>query len=100
MRMRRWRRRGRIDVEPIRPAGEMAAFSMADLEPGQSAEITMVLAVGRIRNRLLDLGFRRGERVQMVRRAPLRDPLEFRINGGHISLRRAEASLIKVIQVG
>jgi Fe2+ transport system protein FeoA len=30
----------------------------------------------------------------------LRDPLEFRLSGGHISLRRADADLIKIKQVG
>ena len=95
---RRWRG-GRGQTEPIRPTTARDALSMADLEPGQSGEIIDVLAVGVIRNRLHDLGFRRGKIVQLVRRAPLRDPLEFRIDYGHISLRRADAALIKVKQV-
>jgi len=100
MRLHRRRRRRCINPEIIRPSSDLEAFSLADLQPGQSGEITAVLAVGSIRHRLLDLGFRRGEQVQMVRQAPLKDPLEFRLNSGHISLRRAEASLIKVREVG
>jgi ferrous iron transport protein A len=42
------------------------------------------------------LGFRYGEQVELVRKAPLADPLEFRINGGHISLRRADARAIEI----
>ena len=95
----RWRG-AQLAAEPIRPHAERGALSLADLEPGERGEITAVTAVGSIRNRLLDLGFRRGEIVQLVRRAPLRDPLEFRLTGGHISLRHADADLIKIKQVG
>jgi len=42
------------------------------------------------------MGFMPGTEVTVVKRAPLRDPWEYRIKGCHISLRREEASEILV----
>lgn len=50
-------------------------------------------AVGR---RLFDLGFATGVEIEMIRKAPLRDPLMFRVAGGEMLLRRGEASKIVV----
>ncbi|HET6584240.1 MAG TPA: FeoA domain-containing protein [Nannocystaceae bacterium] len=46
--------------------------------------------------RLAEMGFVAGTPVQLVKVAPLGDPLQFRVRGYHISLRRAEAARIRV----
>lgn len=46
--------------------------------------------------RLMEMGLLEGERVSMVGVAPLGDPLEFLVQGYHISLRRAEARRVRV----
>lgn len=71
-------------------------LSLADLKPGQAGNIVVMAATGRIRNRLWEMGFRCGQRIELVRSAPLADPMEFKLNGSHISLRRAEAKRIMV----
>ena len=42
------------------------------------------------------MGFIRGKRVSVVKSAPLRDPVEYRILDSNVSLRRSEAGLIEV----
>ena len=37
-----------------------------------------------------------GERLRLVRRAPLGDPIEVEIGGAHLALRHADAALIQV----
>ena len=37
-----------------------------------------------------------GATVQVIRRAPLGDPVDLRVRGYHLSLRREEASLVHV----
>ena len=49
-----------------------------------------------VTRRLFDLGFMPGEPVERLRRAPLGDPLMFRVGGIEIVLRRAEAHRILV----
>ena len=46
--------------------------------------------------RLLEMGLTRGSEFEVVRYAPLGDPMEIRIRGYNLSLRRAEARAIEV----
>jgi ferrous iron transport protein A len=59
----------------------------------------MVVAVGgdpELRRRLLEMGFCNGASVEVVRRAPLGDPIEFRLRGYHLSLRDEQAAHVSV----
>jgi Fe2+ transport system protein FeoA len=47
--------------------------------------------------RLLEMGFVPGTAVQLIKRAPFGDPLEFQVRGCHVSLRAAEAAQIAVV---
>lgn len=49
-----------------------------------------------ISRRLFDLGFAPGVEVELVRWAPLRDPMMFRVAGAEMLLRRTEAARIIV----
>src|SRR5438045_8448043 len=49
-----------------------------------------------LRRRLLEMGFCNGARVQVVRRAPLGDPIEFRLRGYHLSLRNEQAKYVQI----
>ena len=44
-------------------------------------------------------GFVKGEKVTVIKNAPLRDPIEYKIMDGHLSLRRSEAELIEVMNL-
>ena len=46
---------------------------------------------------MLDMGIHIGRKITMIKTAPFKDPVEFAMNGNHISLRRAEAQLIHII---
>jgi ferrous iron transport protein B len=43
------------------------------------------------------MGFIRGKNITVVKAAPLRDPVEYRILDSNVSLRRSEASLVEVV---
>ena len=49
-----------------------------------------------VRRRLLEMGFCNGACVQMIRRAPLGDPIEFKLRGYCVSLRSEQAKQIKI----
>jgi ferrous iron transport protein A len=70
--------------------------TLADLQVGQRAIVTDVDGEGRMTVRLLEMGFVPGVVVALIKRAPLGDPLELRLRGYHVSLRRAEARAIRV----
>ena len=44
----------------------------------------------------MELGLTVGVTVEVVRFAPLGDPIELKVRGGHLSIRKAEAAAILV----
>ncbi len=63
---------------------------------GKRAKIRCHHARGAIRQRLLDLGFTPESKIDIVRRAPLGDPIQCRISNTSVTLRGSEAKLIEV----
>ncbi len=50
-----------------------------------------------LRRRLLEMGFCNGACVEVVRRAPLGDPIEFYLRGYYLSLRDEQARNVKIM---
>lgn len=101
-------RRGRgaesenADSPPELPAsrsegGAVSVFSSLDeIAPGSRCRVVRLRARGKIRQRLMDLGFVPSATITVVRRAPLNDPIEIRLGDDLVSLRREEAAAIEV----
>jgi len=70
---------------------------LSELKTGQGGIIVKVLGHGAFRKRIMEMGFVRGKRIEVVLNAPLRDPIKYSILGYEISLRRSEAAMIEVI---
>ena len=70
---------------------------LSELKTGESATILKVTGHGGFRRRIMEMGFVRGQRVDVLLDAPLKDPVEYRIMGYDVSLRRKEAEMIVVI---
>jgi ferrous iron transport protein A len=73
--------------------------TLADLAPGVRATVTHVVAAAAAAERLADLGFTAGTVVRVVRRAPLRDPVIYRVKDYEICLRREQAVCVRVSEV-
>ena len=74
-------------------------LTLADVRTGEYGVIVRITGHGSFRHRLMEMGFVRGEKVKVIRNAPLRDPIEYEIMGGHVSLRRIEARMVEVVPV-
>ena len=70
---------------------------LSELNTGESATILKVTGHGGFRRRILEMGFVRGKRVEVVLNAPLKDPIEYRIMDYEVSLRRSEAQMVEVL---
>ncbi|TLP46133.1 MULTISPECIES: FeoA family protein [Cohaesibacter] len=73
-------------------------LTLNDTLPGTRVRIRKHNAVGAVRQRLLDLGLMPNSCVEVVRAAPLNDPIELRLDATDITLRRREAGTIEVIR--
>jgi ferrous iron transport protein B len=71
-------------------------MKLSELHNGQQGIITRVRGRGPFRKRITEMGFIRGKTVTVIKNAPLKDPIEYRLMGYNISLRRSEAALIDV----
>ncbi len=72
-------------------------MTLYDLQSGEKGIITKVKGRGGFRRRIIEMGFVVGKVVQVIKKAPLRDPVEYNVMGYNVSLRRSEARLIEVI---
>ncbi|MBQ7791064.1 MAG: ferrous iron transport protein B [Rikenellaceae bacterium] len=70
---------------------------LSDLQTGQTAIVLKVLGYGGFRRRVMEMGFVRGKRVEVILNAPLRDPIKYKIMDYEVSLRRSEAQMVEVI---
>jgi Fe2+ transport system protein FeoA len=69
---------------------------LGELNPGDRGKVVRLGGRGSIRRRLLDMGLVTGSEVEIERVAPLGDPVEVRIKGYHLSLRKEDAASIQV----
>ncbi len=58
--------------------------------------VTDISVQGSLRQRLYDMGVCPGTKIDFVRTAPLTDPIQVRIGGYHVALRRSEAKFVEV----
>ena len=70
---------------------------LSDLHTGQSGIIVKVLGHGGFRKRVVEMGFIKGKKVDVLLNAPLKDPVKYKIMGYEVSLRHSEAEMIEVI---
>jgi len=73
-----------------------SSTNLRSLKVGQRARILHIDALGELGRRIRDMGLVPGEEVQIVGRAPLRDPVALRIKGFTLTLRNNEADHITV----
>ena len=71
-------------------------MKLSELEPGEEAVIVKIVGSGPHRRRMVDMGLVKGARIKVVRKAPLKDPVEYEVKGYRLSLRRVEAENVLV----
>ena len=74
--------------------------TLATMRPGESGDISRVNGTGPIKRRIVDMGLVSGTRIDVLRFAPLGDPLEIKVKNFNLSLRKTEAATIEVSPLG
>ena len=72
-------------------------MNLAELRTGESGVIVKVHGHGGFRKRIIEMGFIKGKKVEVLLNAPLHDPVKYKLMGYEVSLRRQEAEMIDVI---
>lgn len=74
----------------------MPTKPLNQLKPKERGKVVKIGGSGGIHRRLLDMGLVSKTEVEVERVAPLGDPIEIRIKGYHLTLRKEEAANIYV----
>ncbi|KAF1073385.1 FeoA family protein [Halodesulfovibrio sp. MK-HDV] len=75
------------------------AMPMRELKVGEKAKVVAITAIGELGRRIRDMGLVPGAELEVVGRAPLKDPVALRLTGFTLSLRNNEADYIAVERV-
>ena len=71
-------------------------MTLKELKIGESAVIDTVGGTGELRQHFLDMGLIPGEKVTLVKFAPMGDPMELQIHGYELTLRLDDAARIEI----
>ena len=69
---------------------------LSSLSVGKAATVAEIKVAPEKRARLMEMGLLVGTPVELVRFAPLGDPVEIKVRGYHLTLRKHEADQILV----
>jgi len=72
-------------------------MTLNDLNQGDNGIIAKVRGRGAFRKRIMEMGFVKGKNITVIKKAPLKDPVEYNIMGYRVTLRRSEAKLIEIV---
>lgn len=72
------------------------ARTLTDLPVGTEGRVTSVNGANRIARRLMEMGVVPGVAVEVIKTAPFGDPIEVRVRGYNLAMRRNEADAIEV----
>ena len=75
---------------------EIEKNKLKDLRPGQKGKILKIVSRGDINKRIIEMGVTPGSVVEVERIAPPGDPIEIKVKGYHLSLRKGEAEKIEI----
>ena len=71
-------------------------MTLKELQIGKSAVVDTVGGSGALRQHFLDMGLIPGEKVTLVKFAPMGDPMELTVRNYELSVRKADAEMIEV----
>jgi ferrous iron transport protein A len=73
-------------------------FTLDKATEKDALKITRITAKGKGRLRMLQMGITPGTSIEVLRRAPLADPVEIAVRGAKFALRQEEAKNIAVVR--
>ena len=73
-------------------------MTLKEAKIGSTVTVTKVGGEGALKRRIMDMGITKGVEIYVRKVAPLGDPVEITVRGYELSLRKADAALIEVME--
>jgi Fe2+ transport system protein FeoA len=74
----------------------MPVKKLSELHPGEEGKVCRIQTEPRLKRRIMDMGVIVGSMIEVEKLAPMGDPIDIRVKGYHLSLRKEEAAGILV----
>ena len=72
--------------------------TLKEAKVGETVQVVRLHGAGAVKRRIMDMGITRGVEVLIRKVAPLGDPMELNVRGYELSLRRADAEMIEIVE--
>lgn len=82
--------------EKCKISGNLNISPLTELKVGDNAKILFIHGDGVLRRRLIEMGMQEGVEIEIIKYAPLKDPMEIILRDYHLSLRVEDAKQIEV----
>ena len=70
--------------------------TLKEVKIGQTAQVVKLHGEGAVKRRIMDMGITKGVQIFVRKVAPLGDPMEVRVRGYELSLRKEDENMIEV----
>ena len=70
--------------------------TLKNVRIGGSCKVVRVHGEGALKRRIMDMGITKGVQILVRKAAPLGDPIEIKVRGYELSIRKSDADLIEV----
>ncbi|MBQ7246465.1 MAG: ferrous iron transport protein A [Lachnospiraceae bacterium] len=70
--------------------------TLRDTAVGETVKVVKLHGEGAVKRRIMDMGITKGTEVYVRKVAPLGDPVELKVRGYELSLRKADAEMVEV----
>ncbi len=74
----------------------MDMLTLKEVKVGQSCRVLKINGEGALRRRIMDMGITRHTEIFVRKVAPLGDPIEVKVRGYELTIRKSEADIIEV----
>lgn len=76
--------------------GEKTIVTLDNVPMGSDAKIVKIMGHGKFKARLMEMGFVKDAILETIKPAPLGDPIELKLKGYNLTIRKNDASKIYV----
>ena len=70
--------------------------TLKNVKIGGSCKVVRVHGEGALKRRIMDMGITKGVDIYVRKAAPLGDPIEIKVRGYELSIRKSDAEMIEV----
>ena len=70
--------------------------TLKDVKNGETVTVLKIRGEGQLRKRIMEMGITKGCAVEVIKVAPLGDPIEITLRGYDLTIRKADAESIEV----